>query len=129
MEIKRRGRDSNPGYPKGTTVFETVAFDHSATSPYQSRTVNLRRNARKRQSNKTRMIVKILLPSLPMSGDNQWLIRKKTPLFDMLLLADDQFSQRSHTRAHNLKNKERKENHKNRFVKATGQKEINITIN
>ena len=29
----RRGGDSNSRYPKGTTVFETAAFDHSATSP------------------------------------------------------------------------------------------------
>jgi hypothetical protein len=29
----RRGRDSNPGSPEGTTVFETAPFDRSGTSP------------------------------------------------------------------------------------------------
>ena len=29
----RRGRDSNPGYHKGTTVFETAPIDRSGTSP------------------------------------------------------------------------------------------------
>ena len=33
----RRGRDSNPWYPGGTTVFETAPFDHSGTSPWYSR--------------------------------------------------------------------------------------------
>ena len=36
QELWRRGRDSNPRYPKGITVFETAAFDHSATSPISS---------------------------------------------------------------------------------------------
>ena len=31
--IWRRGWDSNPRYPEGTTVFETVPFGHSGTPP------------------------------------------------------------------------------------------------
>lgn len=30
----RRDRDSNPGYLKGTTVFETAPIDHSGISPW-----------------------------------------------------------------------------------------------
>ena len=33
----RRGWDSNPRYPEGTTVFETAPFDHSGTSPQDLR--------------------------------------------------------------------------------------------
>ncbi len=32
----RRDRDSNPGYAKRTTVFETAPFDHSGTSPLEA---------------------------------------------------------------------------------------------
>lgn len=31
--ILRKDRDSNPGTPKGLTVFETAPFDHSGIFP------------------------------------------------------------------------------------------------
>jgi integrase len=35
QEKERSRRDSNPRYPKGKTVFKTVAFSRSATAPYK----------------------------------------------------------------------------------------------
>src|SRR5271165_4868581 len=40
MQKWRRGWDSNPRYPGGTPDFESGAFDHSATSPNVSWSIN-----------------------------------------------------------------------------------------
>ncbi len=44
---QRSRRDSNPRYPKGKTVFKTVAINHSATAPNYNAIGNLRKPGQK----------------------------------------------------------------------------------
>ena len=129
----RRGRDSNPRYPKGITVFETAAFDHSATSPIAMWNRPLWADCRRvmyANSDRCKAVCPVLVSArtdvkYPLSRSR----RAELPLVDQFLLMINQLTHQAVARANQLKHQERADDKPGRRIELAGQIEIDIAVN